>query len=110
MRNRLQERMATRQDVHALQDTVKILTTALQQSQQLLRQDETNRVQLVRRTVAIEARLVQLDHELQNMRRAMVHLSNHQPTERVTERVIMQQPDTARGRAALQGYSYSPNS
>ncbi len=102
-RNRWLERVATRQDVHALQDTVRLLTTALQQSQQLLRQDETHRVQLVRRSIAIETRLTQLDHELQNVRRTLVQLSQHQPTDRVTERVIMAQPEKA-----LRGYSYGP--
>lgn len=90
-RNRIMERAASRQDVLSLQDTIKMLTTLQQQSQQLQRQAEYQRVQLVRRAVALETRMVQMEREVQNMRRAVNQLAQIQPTERVTERVIMQQ-------------------
>ena len=99
-RIRLMDRVATRQDMQGLRDTVRTLTATLQQSHQLLRQEEYQRVQLVRRAVAMESRMIQMEHELQNMHRLMSQMANHQPTQKVTERVIMAQ----RG-----GYVYSPN-
>jgi len=108
-RNRLMERVASRQDVLALQDTIKMLTTMLQQSQQLQRQAEYQRVQLVRRAVAMESRMVQLERELQNMRRVMTQLAQTQPAERITERVIMQQAQPEQqGAREEQHYVYSP--
>lgn len=107
-RNRLMERVASRQDVLVLQDTIKSLTVTLQQSQQLLRQNEYQRVQLVRRAVAMESRMVQMEQELQNVRRALNQVANMRPSERVTERVIMAQPEPAR-EEPVQGYTYNPN-
>ncbi|HTE57432.1 MAG TPA: hypothetical protein VK694_01720 [Verrucomicrobiae bacterium] len=90
-RNRLLERVATRQDVNSLRETIKVLTVTLQQSQQLLRQEEYQRVQLVRRAVAMESRMVGLENELRQVRTSMVQLAHAQPVERMTERVILQQ-------------------
>ncbi len=112
-RSRLLERVATRQDVHALQDAVKLLSIALQQNQQLLRQDETQRSQLVRRSIALESRMVQLDHDLQTVRRAMMQLSQQQPTHHTTERVIMASAEAAQNTvqpAGLPNYGYNPTS
>lgn len=108
-RSRLQERMVTQQDLRVLQDAVRVLTSNLQQSQQLLRQDEYQRVQLVRKTVAVETRMGQLEHELQNMRRAIMQLAQNQPAERVTERVIMTQAEAPQAQPQPgANYSYNP--
>jgi len=109
-RNRIMERTASRQDVLSLHDTIKMLTTLHQQSQQLQRQAEFQRVQLVRRAVAMESRMVQLERELQNVRRVITQLAQAQPTERVTERVIMQQvqPEQPPVAAEQATYVYSP--
>lgn len=107
-RNRWLERVATRQDMQVLQDTIRVLTATLQQSQQLLRQGDYQRVQLVRRAVAMESRMVQLEHELQSMRRAMTQLAQTTPTERITERVIMAQAENVTEQSA-KGYTYNPN-
>jgi len=106
-RNRLLERIANRQDLQGVQEAIRVLTTNQQQIQQLLRQAEFQRVQMIRRTVSMEARMLQLEHELQNMRRAVIQLAEARPTERVTERVIMAQPNKSGGRAE-RGYNYSP--
>lgn len=92
-RNRMMEKMASRQDMQALQETIRVLTVTLQQSQQLLRQNESQRTQLVRRAVAMESRMVQMDQQLQAMRRLMTQLAQTQPDERITERVIMAQSE-----------------
>jgi hypothetical protein len=66
--NRILERVALRQDVQALTDVVKNLLNLNQQNQQLFRQSEYQRLQLVRRAVALEARMGQLEAELRAMR------------------------------------------
>lgn len=63
-RNRIMERMVTRQDFLTLCDTVKNLTVLHQQSQQMLKQGEYQRSQLSRRVVALEARTVSLENEI----------------------------------------------
>lgn len=101
-RARLLDYVATRQDVQALKDATKTLTTTLQRSQQLLRQEERQRAELIRRTFAVEARLAQLEHELQDINRAVSVLANRRPTPRVTERVIVS------GAEEKQSYIYTP--
>lgn len=91
-RTRLIDHVASRQDMQTLQGTVKTLTTTLQQSQQLLRQEENQNLQLARRIGALESRMMQLEHELQQLRRVIVHLDGNQPNERVRERVIVTRP------------------
>jgi hypothetical protein len=107
-RNRLLERVATRQDVSALRETIRVLTVTLQQSQQLLRQEEYQRVQLVRRAVAMESRMVQLENELRTVRVSMVQLANAQPVEKMTERVIMMDPEQQARQTPEQRY-YNPS-
>lgn len=64
-KNRVLERIATKQDVQILTDCVKTLLNVQQQNQQLLRQAEGQRIQLINRAAALEARLAQLERELQ---------------------------------------------
>jgi hypothetical protein len=71
-RNRIMERMVTRQDFLTLCDTVKNLVSLHQQSQQLLKQGDYQRSQLSRRLVALEARTISLESEV---RALSVHTS-----------------------------------
>lgn len=68
LRNRLFDRMPLRQDFIQLNDTVKTLCTLSQQNQQLLRQAEYQRLQLIRRTVALETRIAQMEQEIRGLR------------------------------------------
>lgn len=63
-RNRLIEkldRVALKQDIQALMDCVKNLLNVHQQNQQLLRQAEYQRLQMIRRLTALEARMAQVE-------------------------------------------------
>ncbi len=63
-RNRIMERMVSRQDLSPIYDMVKNLTALHQQSQQLLKQGEYQRSQLSRRVVALEERTISLENEI----------------------------------------------
>lgn len=101
-RSRLLDHVPSRQDIQTLKDSNKTLNTMLQQTQQLLRQEERQRIELIRRATALEARMVQLEHELQDIRRTIESLANQQPAERITERVIVTSPEER------QRYVYTP--
>ena len=78
-KNRITEKMASRQDVQCLQDLVRSLVATNQQTQQLLRQGEMQRAQLVRRTVALEARIIQLDQQLRYLQQTILRLVDSKP-------------------------------
>lgn len=67
-RNRIFERVATKQDITTLADTIRQLTNLQQQSQQMLKQSEYQRLQLSRRAAAVEARLINVENELRSLR------------------------------------------
>ncbi|GAC1390509.1 MAG: hypothetical protein NVSMB46_00360 [Candidatus Saccharimonadales bacterium] len=90
-KNRICERMATHQDMQILQDSVKNMYTINQQNTQLLRQSEYQRTQLVRRSVALESRLVTLEQELRGIKQMLSRFLDHQPQ----HIVIPAQPDTS---------------
>lgn len=79
LQNRILERTALRQDVQALTEVVKNLLNLNQQNHQLFRQSEYQRLQMVRRAVALEARMGQLEAELRAMRGTMQRMSEQQP-------------------------------
>ncbi len=72
-RNRIMERMVTKQDISVIADTIRTLNNLHQQSQQLLKQSEYQQSQLSRRVVALEARLINLEAELRNTQQTVVH-------------------------------------
>lgn len=73
-RNRLLERVATRQDITVLTDTIRNLNNLHMQSQQLLKSSEYQRLQLTRRAVALEARLGQLENDLRTINSNMIKM------------------------------------
>jgi len=78
-KNRITEKMASRQDLQMLQAMVRDLVTINQQTMQLLRQGEIQRAQLVRRAVAVETRMVQLEQELKGLQHAVLRLIESRP-------------------------------
>lgn len=66
--NRILQQMPIRQDIVTISNNVKTLITLIQQNQQLLRQNELQVMQLIRRSSALEARLVQLEQEAKTNR------------------------------------------
>lgn len=101
-RSRILDHIPSRQDIHMLKDSNKTLNAMLLQSQQLLRQEERQRNELIRRIAALETRMIQLEHETQDIQRTVGHLANQQPSERVTERVVVTGPEER------QRYVYTP--
>ncbi len=78
-RNRIVERMVTKQDVAVLTDTIKNLTNLHLQSQQLLKQSEYQRSQLARRVVVLETRLTGLENELRTFAQQVVRAVEQRP-------------------------------
>ena len=56
-RNRIEQRTVAKQDIINLTDSLKQLIGLHQQSQQMIKQSEYQRLQLTRRSIAVEARL-----------------------------------------------------
>lgn len=102
-KNRMLDRVASKQDLQILNDTIKVMVSNQQQCQQLIRQSEYQRVQMMRRTVSLEARILQLDQELRNMRVSLDRLANSQP-----ERILMPTETTPAASAAEPRYTYNP--
>lgn len=92
-RVKLHDHVAAKQDVQVLQDAIKALTATLQQNQQLLRQSDNQYTQMVRRAAALETRMVQMEHELQQLQRIIGQLVDQPPTEKITERVVVTSAD-----------------
>ncbi len=109
-RVQLTDRMASRQDLQALNETIRTLVNSNQQNQQLLRQAEYQRSQATRRMVAVEARLGALEQELRPLRAVMTKMVEQQST---TPQIIMQQPAPHTARqgsiAPEQQYLYRPS-
>ncbi|GAC1387935.1 MAG: hypothetical protein NVS1B7_2000 [Candidatus Saccharimonadales bacterium] len=78
-KNRITERMVSKQDIQCLQDIVRGLAAASQQTQQLLRQADLQRTQLIRRAVALETRILQMEHELRSLQQVVLRLIDSRP-------------------------------
>ena len=70
-RNRLEQRTVARQDILNLTESIKQLVTLHQQSQQMIKQSEYQRLQLTRRSEAVETRLSSLENEIRSMSAAL---------------------------------------
>jgi hypothetical protein len=94
-RNRLIDFVASRQDMQILQDTVKGLTSIMNQQHNLLRQEENQYVQLVRRMSSLESRFMQVEREIQQLNRTLTQVAGQ--SQRFTERVIVTRPGNQTG-------------
>src|SRR5438105_4077668 len=105
-RNRVFERLdrtATRQDMQIQSDLLKVMLTNLQQCQQIVRQSEYQRVQMMRHTAALEARIAQMDQEMRLLRATIDKLIESQPTQ-----VIMPVQADGTQKTPEQRYLYNP--
>ncbi len=101
-KNRVLERVVTRQDVQSQTDLMKLMYTNLQQALQLTRHSEYQRVQMARQIAGLEARLIQMDQELRLMKGSISKLIDSQP-----EKIIM--PVQSDGsQTPEQRYLYNP--
>lgn len=97
-KNRVLERVAQKQDIQILTDCIKTLLNVQQQNQQLLRQAEAQRVQLINRAAALEARLVQLEREMQTCKGLI-----RQPQQ---QRIVIPLPSEYGGNGQRREYVY----
>ena len=74
-RNRIEQRTVAKQDIVNLTDTLKQLIGLHQQSQQMIKQSEYQRLQLTRRSAAVEARMTSLENEIRTLITATNRLS-----------------------------------
>lgn len=103
-RNRIMERMVTKQDILALTDTVKNLSALQLQSQQLLRQGEYQRSQLSRRVVALEARTIALENEIRSLNSSLSRMVGQRPQQIIMP--VQNQPDERAMQQAAQYAEY----
>jgi hypothetical protein len=103
-RNRIMERMVTRQDISVLNETIRQLANIQQQNQQLLKQSEYQRLQLNRRAVALEARLATLENETRNMAIAMNKMAGQKAQPIIIPVPQQNNPEIEPGMARQYGY------
>lgn len=106
--NRILERTASKQDLQAVNDTIKSLLNLNQQSQQLMRQAEYQRSQMARRVMALEARLIQLEQELRVHRDMLSRISNQQSQPQQIIIPAQSREAAAQGGGQLEQYVYRP--
>ncbi len=102
-RNRIMERAVTKQDITTLTDTIRNLTNLHQQSQQMLKQSEYQRLQLSRQVVAAEARLANLENEVRTTQAMINRLAGQRP-----QHIIMPVPVPQGQDNQPTQYSYRP--
>lgn len=103
-RNRIMERVVTKQDVAVLSEAIRNLTNMQQQCQQILKQGDYQRSQLSRRTVALEAHMATLENELKTVQYMLARLSEQRP-----QQIVMPvRPEQTTAEPAQQ-YSYRPS-
>lgn len=91
-RNRIEQRTVAKQDIINLTDSLKQLIALHQQSQQMIKQSEYQRLQLTRRSAAVEARLMNLENEIRTLTASM----NRVADQRQQPVVIPAQPQVDR--------------
>lgn len=107
-RNRVLERVATKQDITVLADTVRTLNNLHLQSQQLLKQSEYQRSQLTRRAVALEARLGQLENDLRSINATMLRLIEQKQQQQIVMPAPAAAPAEQQPTPLAQPYAYRP--
>lgn len=90
-RNRIMERTVTRQDLIAISDMTRSLIALHQQSQQMLKQSEYQRSQLSRRLVAIEARMIAFENQMQALGTVVSRSAGQRPQQIIMP--VQSQPD-----------------
>lgn len=106
--NRILERVATKQDLQMVSDTVKSLLNINQQNQQLIRQAEYQRSQMLRRAIALETRIIQLEQDIRSQRDMLSKMSSVQAQQ--PQPIVIQAPSGEKqslGNSADQ-YVYRP--
>lgn len=106
-RNRILERTITKQDLNALTEAIRNIIVLHQQSQQMLKQSEYQRLQLTRRAVAVEARLAGVENELHATQTLVARMLDRLAAQRLQPQVV-QPAQTERGQTPTTEYVYRP--
>lgn len=103
-RQQMSAQVVTRQDLQNVNDSLKNMLSIIQQNQQLLRQAEYQRLQLIRRVVALETRISQLEQELRSHKSTISRFAETRP-----QQVVPVQPQPQANAEGYQGqYVYRP--
>lgn len=78
-RARILERTVTKQDINGLSDLVRQIATLQQQNQQLLKQGEQQRLQLLQRLQQLEARLISTEQSMRSLASAVSKTTGQPP-------------------------------
>lgn len=104
-RNRIMERMVTKQDVAMVSEALKNIMAVNQQNQQLLRQSEQQRTQLAKRVATLEGRIASFENEMRVVSTTMLKTAGQR------QQIIMpaqNHPDEAALQQATQYAQYRP--
>lgn len=82
-RNRIMERMVTKQDVAMVSEALRNIMVVNQQNQQLLKQSEYQRAQLAKRVVTLEGRIASFENEIRSVSTTMLR-SAEQRAQQIT--------------------------
>ena len=101
-RNRVMERMLTKQDISSVVDCMKTIQALQQQNQQLLRQLDAQITQSNRRITTLESRAVSLETEVRSLRMDVQRLGEQR------QQIVMpvQTEDNASGFTATRYATY----
>lgn len=104
--NRIVERTITRQDLSMVMDMLRQLAALHQQSQQMLKASEYQRLQQTRRSAAVEARLGTMENEVRTLTATMNRMMSQKAQPLImpvpTSQVNQNEPGLARQ------YGYEP--
>ena len=109
-RNRIEQRTVAKQDIINLTDSLRQLIGLHQQSQQMIKQSEYQRLQLTRRAAALEARMSSLENEIRTLAAATNRMAGQkQQPIFVPAPVANDQERQSPSPAAQTTYVYRPN-
>lgn len=108
-RNRLEQRTVARQDILNLTDSLKQLIALHQQSQQMIKQSEYQRLQLIRKSAAVEARMSSLETEIRTLVAATIRLSEQKQQPIIVPAPVAPQTVGQIEPGMARQYGYAPN-
>ena len=103
-RNRIMERMVTKQDVAMVSEALKNIMAVNQQNQQLLKQSEYQRAQLAKRVATLEGRIASFENEIRVVSTTMLR-SAEQKAQQITL-PAQNHPEEAISRQVSPQYAY----
>ena len=103
-RNRIEQRTVAKQDIINLTDSLRQLIGLHQQSQQMIKQSEYQRLQLTRRSTALEARMSSLENEIRALTAATNRMAGQKQQPIIVPTPVLQAQEPEPGMARQYGY------